>query len=130
MLGSHLTSFGCCVVKLFWSFLDFEALQLNPFNTIWSSSLPWPNLIPLHTLEAHNSAGHWFTSLKPSAFNRKLNFEKNQLFVFVGFPPDPPPPHRRLTEQSSVNLSVKNSSIFAFSIFGHIKASLIASYGA
>ena len=65
---------------------------INPFNTIRSFALPWPNFTPpRHTLEAHNSAGNGFTSLKLSPFNRKLNFEKKtQLFFFAGFTPDPP----------------------------------------
>ena len=61
----------------------------NPFNTIGSSALPWPNLTPLHTLEAHNSAGNGFTSLKPSAFNRKLNFEKKQFSFLLASPQSP-----------------------------------------
>ena len=82
---------------------------------------------PLRTLEAHNSAGNGFTSLKLSAFNRKLNFEKKLAFLICWLSPQTP--LGRLTDQSSVNLNVKNSSIFAFSIVGHIKASLMASSG-
>ena len=43
----------------------------------------------LNTLEAHNSAGNGFTSLKPSAFNRQLNSEKKSFSFLLAFPQTP-----------------------------------------